>query len=69
MKSINWGKGFYRLTYVLSFIAGFAFRTTVAKSATNYFERLLAFLIGAGIVWVIYFIIRYVVRGFTSKDS
>jgi hypothetical protein len=66
MKFINWKKGFFRLTLVLSVLLGiFAGINAEIDGSSGVF--LQAFLGFFGLTWLIYFAIGFVVRGFASK--
>ena len=70
MKSINWKKGIFRLTLVLSILNGF-----VLGYIANYkgedgplSQLFLFFVVFFGLTWLVYFSVRFVVRGFKNKD-
>ena len=67
IKSINWKKGFFRLTLVLSILFGIF--AGIANGVI--YDSGRAFLVGFfaffGLVWLIYFAISFVIKGFASK--
>ena len=67
IKFINWKKGFFRLTLVLSVLFGIF--SAIANAAI--YDSGGAFLAGFfaffGLIWLIYFAISFVIRGFASK--
>ena len=78
MKSIDWQKGFFRLTLIVSiflgllgilvslFFAGGAF----AAGAFAWGAACLALggIIPFGSVWLVYFVIAFIMKGFAGKD-
>ena len=67
IKFINWKKGFFRLTLVLSILFGIF--SGIANAAI--YDSSRAFLAGFfacfGLIWLIYFAIGFVIKGFASK--
>ena len=67
IKSINWKKGFFRLTLVLSVLFG------IFAGITNgvIYDSGKAFLVGFfaffGLIWLVYFAVSFVIKGFASK--
>ncbi len=67
IKSVNWKKGIFRLTLVLSILFG-VFAGMAGVEVSNSSGVFLAgFFIFFGLTWVIYFALGFVIRGFTSK--
>ena len=67
IKSINWKKGFFRLTLVLSILFGIfsgIANAGVYDSSEAFFAGFFAFF---GLIWLIYFAIGFVIKGFVSK--
>jgi hypothetical protein len=68
MKAINWGKGFFRLTLILSVLLSLfcgGFLVLIEGPALIVF---LGFVIPFGLVWGIYYLLLFIVRGFTDKS-
>ena len=67
MKFINWKKGLFRLTLVLSVLFGL-FAGIINAEVYDFGGAFLAgFFVFLGLTWLIYFAIGFVVRGFASK--
>lgn len=67
IKSINWKKGLFRLTLVLSVLFGISAGMTNAAVHDSGRAFLIGFFISFGLIWLIYFAIGFVIRGFASK--
>jgi hypothetical protein len=74
MKSINWKRGFFRLTLVLCIplawlLGGDQGEEWFGSGAEGFFLGVFIFL---GLIWLLYFIVmkalRFVVTGFMDKD-
>ena len=67
MKSINWQKGVFRLTLVMSILLGLL----VLCGAWTYHGWISGVLWGIilfSLVWLFYFVIAFIVKGFMDKD-
>ena len=64
---INWRKGFFRLTFVLSILFGVFAGIINAEVYDSGGAFLAGFFVFFGLTWLIYFAIGFVVRGFASK--
>ena len=67
IKSINWKKGFFRLTLVLSVLFGIFAGITNAEIQDSADAFLIGFFISFGLVWLVYFMVGFVIKGFASK--
>jgi hypothetical protein len=67
MKFINWKKGVFRLTLVLSILFGIFSGIANAKIYDSGEAFLAGFFAFFGLIWLIYFAIGFVIRGFASK--
>lgn len=67
IKSINWKKGFFRLTLVLSVLFGTFAGIANAEIQDSGGAFLIGFFISFGLVWFIYLAISFVIKGFASK--
>ena len=67
VKFINWKKGFFRLTLVLSVLLGIFAGIINAEVYDSGGAFLAGFFVFFGMTWFIYFAIGFVVRGFASK--
>jgi len=69
MKAINWKKGFFRLTLVLSILLGFyGVAGFIDGILSNSWDAFFIGFVSFGLIWLIYFVIGFIVRGFTEKD-
>jgi hypothetical protein len=68
MKTINWGKGFFRLTLILSVLLSLVFGGIFALVEKTAFTVFVSFVVPFGLVWGIYFLLLFIVRGFTDKS-
>ena len=64
---INWKRGFFRLTLVLSILFGIFAGIINAEVYDSGGAFLAGFFVFFGLTWLIYFGIGFVVRGFASK--
>ena len=67
IKFINWKKGFFRLTLVLSVLLGIFAGIINAEVYDSGGAFLAGFFVFFGMTWLIYFAIGFVIRGFASK--
>lgn len=67
IKSINWKKGFFRLTLVFSVLFGIFAAFVNAEIQNSYMYFVEGFLMFFATTWIIYFAIGFVIRGFASK--
>ena len=69
IKSINWKKGFFRLTLVLSILFGIfsGIATGVIYDSGKAF--LTGFFAFFGLVWLMYFAVSFVIKGFASASK
>ncbi len=71
MKPINWKKGFFRFTLVLSLFVGIFF-VVIVGLLNGFLDDDWSFFFGGlvcfGLIWLIYFIVGFILRGFTSQD-
>lgn len=66
MQFINWEKGFFRLTLVLSVLLGIFVGMEDTNSA---FDFLIVFFTFFGLTWLVYFALRFTIKGFTDKRN
>ena len=66
---INWKKGFFRLTLVLSILFGIFSGIANAETYDSGGAFLAGFFAFFGLIWLIYFAISFVIRGFASKSN
>jgi heme/copper-type cytochrome/quinol oxidase subunit 2 len=70
---MNTEKGFKRLTFVLSVLCGVVLMAWgVAEAEERLIDYLLlpvVFLFGFAGVWLLYFVVRYIVKGFAEKHK
>lgn len=68
-------KGFFRLTFVLSIIAGFVSNILqLAHNVSKFLVLFRGFFVGFAIIWIIYFfiyfvVIKFIVKGFRDKKN
>lgn len=67
IKSINWKKGFFRLTLVFSVLFGIFSGIISADIHDSGGAFLEAFFMFFGLTWIIYFATSFVIRGFANK--
>ena len=67
IKFINWKKGFFRLTLVLSILFGVFAGIINAEAYDSGGAFLAGFFVFFGLTWLIYLAIGFVIRGFASK--
>ena len=67
IKSINWKKGVFRLTLVLSVFFGIFSGIGNAAIRDSHGAFLIGFFISFGLVWLVYFALSFVIKGFASK--
>ena len=69
VKFINWKKGFFRLTLVLSVLFGVV--SGIVNTEHNRIDSVEIFLEGFfmffALTWLVYFMVGFVIRGFASK--
>ena len=66
---MNWKKGFFRLTLVLSILLGLhGILGFIDGIFSNSWNAFFIGFVGFGLIWLIYFVIGFVVRGFTTKN-
>ena len=65
MKSIDWKKGFSKLTLVVSILVFLVLSVVV-------FDKTPAWALGRiiffSLVWLVYFVIAFILKGFAGKD-
>ena len=64
---MNLQKGFKRLTLILSFLISLFVACAVMVDTNNEGDALGGFLVTFPLVWLVYFSIKFVVRGFLDK--
>jgi len=65
---MNLQKGFKRLTLILSFLISLFVAVVISyDDYDNEVEALVGFAVTFMSVWLVYFLIRFVVRGFLDK--
>lgn len=69
IKSINWKKGLFRLTLVLSILFGlFAGIVNAEPRDHHSVDRfLVSFFIVFGLIWLVYFVLNYVIRNLAGR--
>ena len=69
IKFINWNKGLFRLTLVLSTLFGiFAGIVNAGPRDHHSIDRfLISFLIVFGLIWFVYFVLNYVIRNLAGR--
>ena len=67
IKFINWKKGFFRLTFVLSILFGIVSGISSAHTYDSGRAFLAGFFAFFALIWLIYFAIGFVITGFASK--
>lgn len=67
MPSINWRKGFFRLTLILSVFFG-VFFGLIGWESGSLFTRFFWFVIPFSLVWGIYYLLLFIVKGFTDRS-
>ena len=67
MKSLNWHKFFFRLTVVLSVAIGIR-GVYVVSEQYDILQGIVAGVVFCGVVWIIYFCIRWIFRGLKGGD-
>ncbi|RKU24752.1 hypothetical protein C6503_00605 [Candidatus Poribacteria bacterium] len=69
IKSINWKKGFFRLTLVLSILFGFCAGMVNAEPRDHHsIDRfLVTFFIVFGLIWFVYFVLNYIIRNLAGR--
>ena len=67
IKFINWKKGFFRLTFVLSILFGIVSGISSAQAYDSGRAFLAGFFAFFALIWLIYFAIGFVITGFASK--
>ena len=63
MQFVNWKKGFFRLTFVLSIFLG----TFAGLRADSVVGSFAVFFIFYAVTWSVYFAIGFVIQGFADK--
>lgn len=66
---MNLDKGLKRLTLVISIIAPIIFMLILAGDIHNLENFIVAFLMPFTIVWLLYFMVKFIVRGFKSDSQ
>ena len=69
IKFINWKKGVFRLTLVLSILFSFSAGMVHAEPRDHHsIDRfLVAFLIVFGLTWLVYFVLNYIIRNLAGR--
>ena len=67
VKFINWKKGFFRLTLVLSVLLGIFAGIINAEIYDSGGAFLAGFFVFFGLTWLVYFAVGFVIRGFASE--
>jgi len=67
-QNINWRKGFFRMTFVLSILLGLLglFTGFILSSGPS---LVLFVAVPFGFVWLLYFVVGFIVRGFSDKGG
>lgn len=67
MQYINWEKGFFRLTLALSVLLGIF--AGMVDSTADFADFLIVFFTFFGLTWLVYFALRFTIKGFTDRRS
>ena len=67
MKCINWQKGFFRSTLILSILFSLVCGGGLAFIREPPFTVFVGSVVPFGLVWLVYFVGLFIVRGFTDR--
>ena len=69
IKSVNWKKGIFRLTLVLSILFSFSAGMVNAEPRNHHsIDRfLVTFFVVFGLTWLVYFILNYIIRNLAGR--
>ena len=69
MRSIDWQKGFFRLTLVVSILLGVLALMVIIANVQSEGVTIFSIIILPGLPWLAYFAICFIVRGFGGKSG